>query len=73
MASSSWALAVVLPPNQLRALPWAKRASTSRGCTAPLARTNSSTAAAWRSRSGVQAVRGVRGCISAACRGSRKP
>ena len=65
MPSSNWVLALLLPPNQLVALPWAKCRSTSRGCTSPRARTKSSTAWAWAQRLAGHSVRAVRGCIRA--------
>ena len=65
MPSSSWVLALDEPPNQLRALPCANAASTSRGCTTPRSRTKACTSWACAQRDFGHAVRAVRGCISA--------
>ncbi len=73
MPSSSCVLAFEEPPNQLMVLPCANSASTSRGCTTPRSRTNSSTAFACFQRAFVHTVRGVRGCIRWWVPRGRKP
>ena len=56
MPSSNCVDALLEPPNQFVALPWAKCASTSRGWTTPRSRTKSSTAFAWRQRAFVHTL-----------------